>query len=52
MRTALHLIADRVAAMPVSHGSADYAHGYADAIRRVVRLIRWIADGTPEHEEG
>jgi hypothetical protein len=51
MRTALHLIADRIAAMPVSHGTADYAHGYADAIRRVVRLLRWLADGTTETEE-
>lgn len=59
MNDALHAIADRVAAMPVpprvslphqvipisgAH-QGGYAEGHADAIRRVVRLLRWLADG-------
>lgn len=59
MDQALHAIADRVAAMPVpprvpvdqsmiplsaSH-AAGYAEGHADAVKRVVKLLRWIADG-------
>lgn len=59
MNTALHAIADRVAAMPVppranrsetiiplraSHEDG-YAEGHADAIRRVVKMLRWLAEG-------
>ena len=58
----LHAIADRVAAMPVpprvplpeqivplSGAHVDgYAEGHADAIKRVVKMLRWLADGEDE----
>lgn len=58
MDQALHLIADRVAAMapPALEEPPEdrvyevgYREGHEDAIKRVVRLLRWIADG--EHQD-
>lgn len=56
MDAALHLIADRIAAMPPPALPEEddrvyevgYREGHEDAIKRVGRLLRWIADGEAE----